>query len=618
MKRVLRYLRYYKKEAVLGPLFKLMEAGVDLLTPFLMARIIDRGIGTRDTGYIVRISLLLMVLGAVGLALAVVAQYFSAKAAVGVAARVRRSLFETVQRLSFTELDRQGSSSLMTRMTSDVNQVQNGLNLALRLLLRSPFIVFGAAAMALLLDVKSMLVFLIAIPLLSAVVFAVLLCSLPLYRKAQERLDTVTRYTRETLTGVRVLRAFGREPQEIAAFSEVNTALSRAQQKAGRVTALMNPLTYVLINLAIAALIYTGALRVEAGLLTQGAVVALYNYMAQILVELIKLANLIITITRSVACARRVESVLALADEPGGACLDGGTAATAATVATAVTASAVQTVPVADGEAASDGDVSPAVVPDEIPPCGGVALTFEGVSFTYAGAAAPALSGVSFAAAPGETVGIIGGTGSGKSTLINLIPRFYEASEGVVRLDGRDVRQWTLSALRGVIGLVPQKAVLFQGTIRENLLWGNAGADDATLQEALTAAQAAQVVADKPAGMDAPVEQGGRNFSGGQRQRLTIARALVKRPALLILDDSASALDYATEARLRRALRALPWHPTVLIISQRTSSLRHADRIVVLDDGVQVGLGTHEELLSSCPVYREIHLSQTKEENGHV
>lgn len=574
MKRVLSYLKFYKGEAVFGPLLKLAEAVLDLLVPLIMATVIDHGIGNHDTDYIVWMCLLLVGMGVVGLAMAISAQYFSAKAAVGVATRIRRALFSKVQSLSYTELDRVGENTLITRMTGDVNQIQSGINLALRLLLRSPFIVFGAVVMALFLDTQGALIILASIPLLAAVVFAVLLVSIPLYRKAQEWLDRLTGKTRETLSGARVLRAFGMEAAESAAFAADNRSLTGAQRLAGRVTALLNPLTYIIVNLAILVLIHSGAIRVEAGLLSQGAVVALYNYMLQILVELIKLANLIINITRSVACAKRVDAVLAM--------------------------------PVTNAE--KDGAV----------PARQGAVCFDNVSLTYAGAAAPTLSAISFCAAAGETVGIIGGTGSGKTSLVNLIPRFYDATEGCVRVDGEDVRTLSASALRKQIGVVPQKSVLFKGTIRDNLRFGNETATDEELWAALDAAQARNVVAGKEEGLDAPVEQNGRNFSGGQRQRLTIARALVRKPAVLILDDSASALDYATDANLRAALRELPFSPTVFIVSQRTSSLKHADHIVVLDEGKMVGIGTHEELLASCDVYREIHLSQTKEVTPYV
>lgn len=572
MKRVLSYLKHYKKEAVLGPLLKLAEAVLDLLVPLIMAAVIDHGIRHADTGYIVWMCLLLIGMGAVGLVMAISAQYFSAKAAVGVAARVRRALFAKVQSLSYTALDRCGENTLITRMTGDVNQIQSGINLALRLLLRSPFIVFGAVVMALFLDAEGALIIFTSILPLAAVVFAVLLISIPLYRKAQERLDRLTGKTRETLSGVRVLRAFGKEREEVAAFADENLALTKAQRLAGRVTALLNPLTYVIVNLAILWLIHSGAVRVEAGLLSQGAVVALYNYMLQILVELIKLANLIINITRSVACAKRVDAVLAMPADT------------------------------ADGDAV---------------PTGQGAVCFENVSLTYAGASAPTLSDISFCAAAGDTVGIIGGTGSGKTSLVNLIPRFYDATDGRVTVDGADVRTLSETALRARIGVVPQKAVLFKGTVRDNLRFGNENATDDELWAALDAAQARDIIAKKEGGLDAPVEQGGRNLSGGQRQRLTIARALVRKPAILILDDSASALDYATDAALRAALRALPFSPTVFIVSQRTSSLRHADRIVVLDEGKTVGIGTHDELMASCEVYREIHLSQTKEVTAH-
>ena len=575
MKKLLFYLKQYRRESILGPLFKLLEATLELFVPLVVAAVIDRGIFNNDTEYIVRMCLVLVALGAVGLAFSVTAQYFAARAATGFVKQVRHALFAHIQQLSYAQLDHVGASTLVTRMTSDVNQVQNGVNLTLRLLLRSPFVVFGAMVMAFTIDVPSAMIFVVTIPVLSVVVFGIMLACIPLYKKVQQKLDRVLAATRGNLTGVRVLRAFCKEEEEQAAFAARNEELTATQKFVGRISALMNPVTYVIINLAIIALIRTGAIRVEAGLLTQGSVVALYNYMSQILTELIKLANLIINITKSVACGNRIQSVL---------------------------------------EIAPDMPVEPQL------PAGDAALEvqLDNAGLTYPGAADAALSGVELRVRPGETVGIIGGTGCGKSTLVQMIPRFYDATEGAVRVEGRDVRAWQPEKLRARIGIVPQKAVLFHGTIRDNLLWGNPNADDEALWAALRTAQAEEVVRGKPEGLDAIVEQGGRNFSGGQRQRLTIARALVRRPAILILDDSASALDFATDAALRRALRELQPTPTIFIVSQRTSSLQHADQILVLDDGRPVGLGRHEELLQSCGVYREIYDSQFKKEAGQA
>ena len=574
MKKLFIYLKEYRRESVLGPLFKLLEAGFELIVPLVIAAIIDRGIGgpgrASDQGLIVRMSLVLVVLGLLGLVCSVTAQYFAAKASVGFVKKLRHALYAHIQGFSYHALDQVGIPTLMTRMTSDMNQVQTGLNLGLRLLLRSPFVVFGAMVMAFTIDAQAALWFVAAIPVLSVVVFGIMLVSIPLYRKVQGLLDRVLGATRENLTGVRVLRAFGKEEAEIEAFEEKNQALTAMQKYVGRISALMNPVTYVIINLAIVMLIHTGALRVNAGSLTQGQVVALYNYMSQILVELIKLANLIINITKSVACGKRIQSVL---DLPA-------------------------------GETAADGL-----------PGGDAAfrVEFRQAGLRYSEGADPALTGVTLAVRPGETVGVIGGTGSGKSTLVNLIPRFYEATEGQVLVDGQDVCALDPAALRARIGLVPQKAVLFKGTIRDNLRWGNEDADDESMLRAVRAAQAEDVVTAK-GGLDGLIEQSGRNLSGGQRQRLTIARALVRRPDILILDDSSSALDFATDAALRRALRELPGRPTVFIVSQRTSSIQHADRIVVLDEGQVAGIGTHDQLLTACPVYREIYDSQFKKE----
>lgn len=559
------------KEVICGPLFKLFEASFELGVPLVMQQIIDVGIGEGRKGYIVGMSFVLVLLGVLGLTSTVIAQYFSAKAAVGITSGMKRDLLSHIQSLSFTELDTAGTSTLITRMTSDANQVQNGINLTLRLFMRSPFIVFGAMIMAFTIDVKSALTFAAVIPALSIVVFGIMLICIPLYRHVQQKLDGVLGLTRENLTGVRVIRAFRREDYEKNRFTEKCEDLSAMQEKVGRISALMNPLTYVLINFAVLILIYIGAIRVETGILTQGAVIALYNYMSQILVELVKFANLIITITKSVACEHRMEKIYELRSS----------------MKLAENAKDTQNVG---------------------------SIKFKGVSLTYGTSSEPSLEGIDFEALPGETVGIIGGTGSGKSSLVNLIPRFYDASEGQILIGDTDIKELDIEKLRGRIGIVPQKAVLFRGTIKENLLWGNENAAEETITEALAVSQSADFVSEKEKGIEEFVEQNGRNFSGGQRQRLTIARALVRRPEVLILDDSTSALDFATDAALRKAIGELDYNPTVFIVSQRTSSLRNADKIVVLDDGRQVGLGTHEELLENCPVYREIHESQFRKE----
>ncbi len=574
MKRLGVYLKPYTLESILGPLFKLLEALLELLVPLVVADIIDTGIGAGDSGFIVKRCLLLIGLGLLGLASSVTAQYFAAKAAIGFTASVRHALFGKVQSLSYAELDKLGTSTLMTRMTSDMNQVQTGLNLALRLLLRSPFVVFGAMIMAFTIDVKSAWVFAVIIPLLFAVVFGIMFSCIPLYKKVQGRLDGVLGAAKENLAGVRVIRAFGKEKQETESFENKSGELLSSQLFVGKISALLNPVTYVMINLAIIAVLRVGGGQVYKGILTQGQVLALYNYMSQILVELIKMANLILSMTKATASAKRVAAILAL-------------------------------------ESSLD-------VPQENPeePKAAPAVEFDGVTFTYPTGGAPALSDISFTLEHGKTLGIIGGTGSGKSTLIGLIPRFYDVQEGCVKVDGCDVRQYPLETLRRKIGLVPQKALLFKGTIRKNLLWGDENAADDAIYDALKAAQAQEVVDGKPEGLDYEVETGGRNFSGGQRQRLTIARALVRKPEVLILDDSASALDFATDAALRHALRELPWKPAVVIISQRTASIRFADEILVLDDGKLAGRGTHDELLQTCEVYREIYESQFKKEDA--
>ena len=576
MKSLFAYMKDYKKECVLGPLFKLLEASFELMVPLVMAAVIDVGIANGDRGYIGRMCLVMAALGVVGLVCSITAQFFAAKASVGVAAKLRHALFAHIQELSFTEMDTAGTSTLITRMTSDINQVQNGLNLALRLLLRSPFVVFGAMVMAFTIDVPAALVFVVAIPLLAVVVFGVMLWTMPRYKKVQAGLDRVLGNTRENLTGVRVIRAFGREEAETGRFETENNALTKLQEHVGRVSALMNPVTYVIINLATVVLIWVGAVRVDTAIITQGAVVALINYMSQILVELIKLANLIINITKALACASRVQGVL-------------------------------------DTESSMEAPQALSNVVEQ----NQERVTFRNVALTYQGAGAASLSGLSFSVKPGETVGVIGGTGSGKSSLVNLIPRFYDATQGDVLVDGHNVRDYPLASLREKVGVVPQRAVLFTGTIRDNLKWGKPDATDEELWQALETAQARDFVEEKPGGLDEPVSQGGKNFSGGQRQRLTIARALVRKPEILILDDSASALDFATDARLRKAIRQMEGGPTVFIVSQRASSIRYADKIIVLDDGEAVGIGTHEELLKHCEVYREIFESQfQREERG--
>ena len=572
MKKVLSYLKDYRKESILGPLFKLLEACFELIVPFVIAAIIDRGIPSGDAGYILRMGLLLVALGLIGLASSVTAQYFAAKAAVGLATKLRHAVFSHIQKLGFADVDRIGASTLITRMTSDINQVQSGVNLGLRLFLRSPFIVFGAMIMAFTIDVRCALVFAVAIPVLAVIVFGILAITMPLYKKTQAQLDRVLLLTRENLGGTRVLRAFGREDDEIAEFDRLHAGLTRFQSLSGKISSLMNPLTYIAINFALVLLLKTGAVRVQAGILTQGQVVALVNYMGQILVELIKLANLIITVTKAAACGKRIGAVLAIRPSL----------------------------------------TSPAETESPDPERRGL-VEFDHVSLKYRGGAAETITDVQFSARRGQIIGVIGGTGSGKSTLVNLIPRFYDASSGTVRVDGVDVRRQPLEELRRRIAVVPQKALLFKGSIRENLLWGNPEADDETLLEAVRAAQAEDVLRAK-GGLDGEIEQSGRNLSGGQRQRLTIARALARRPEILILDDSASALDFATDARLRMAIRQLPYRPTVFIVSQRASSVRYADQILVLDDGRIVGSGVHEALLDSCPVYREIYDSQFRRE----
>ncbi len=587
------YLKDFKKESVLAPLFKMLEALFDLFVPLVVAAIIDQGIAGNNKGYIFRHCGLLILLAAIGLTCSITAQFFAAKASVGFAARLRQALFDHIEKLSFAELDTLGTNTLITRMTSDINQVQNGLNLALRLLLRSPFIVFGAMIMAFTIDVKCALVFVVAIPLLCIVVFGIMLISIPLFKRVQAGLDRVLGTTRENLTGVRVIRAFNKEESEIASFDEKNEVLTSMQKFVGRFSALMNPVTYIIINLATIALIWQGALQVDMGNLTQGQVVALYNYMAQILVELVKLANLIISITKALACAGRVEKILDV--EPG---------MTYPEASADVSEKSKALAQNKEGQEKENGQQA------------GVdtAVSFRDVTFTYAGAGAPSLSAISFQAKKGQTIGVIGGTGSGKSSLVNLIPRFYDPEQGIVEVNGKNVKEYAAGELIDQIGVVPQKAVLFEGTIRDNMKWGDEQATDEEIWQALTTAQAKEVVEEKTGQLDFALEQNGRNLSGGQRQRLTIARALVKKPQILILDDSASALDFATDAALRRAIREMEGETTVFIVSQRTSSIRYADLILVLDDGHLAGRGTHEELLADCSIYQEIYYSQYPDE----
>ena len=575
------YLKDYKKESILAPLFKLLEAFFELMVPLVMANIIDYGISNRNMGYIGKMGLLLLLLGVVGLASSITAQFFAAKAAVGVSTKLRQALFDHIEDLSFTDIDKAGTSTMITRMTSDVNQVQSGINMTLRLFLRSPIIVFGAMIMAFTIDVKCALIFVVAIPLLSIVVFGIILSTIPMYKKVQSRLDQVLGITRENLTGVRVIRAFHQEAKEEERFRENNEALSAMQIFVGKISACMNPVTYVIVNGAIIALIYTGAVQVNIGNLSQGEVVAIINYMNQILVELVKLANLIVTMTKALACADRVASVFDIG---------------------------------ADAAYVGAQNQKLADKVDKSAPF----LDFKHVSLTYQGAGAPTLQDMNFTVNRGDTVGIIGGTGSGKTSLVNLIPGFYPATEGEILLEGRDIKTMSDEELRGRIGVVPQKAVLFKGTIRSNLQWGKPDATEEEMWKALELAQASEVVEGKDGKLDATVAQNGKNFSGGQRQRLTIARALVREPEILILDDSASALDYATDAKLRAALRTLEDKTTTFIVSQRASTIRHADKIIVLDDGEIAGMGTHDELLKDCTVYQEIYYSQYPEQRGGV
>ena len=574
MGRLMKYLKDYKKESILAPLFKLLEAFFELLVPLVMANIIDKGIVDSDMGYIGKMGACLLALALVGLLSSVTAQFFAAKAAVGFSTKLRQALFDHIQGLNFTNIDKVGTSTMITRMTSDINQVQSGVNMVLRLFLRSPIIVFGAMIMAFTIDVKSALIFVVAIPLLAIVVFGIMVWTMPLYKKVQAELDRVLGVTRENLTGVRVIRAFHKEEEEAGKFQRYTKALADSQVFVGKISAVMNPVTYVIVNGAIIALIYVGAIQVNVGNLTQGEVIAIINYMSQILVELVKLANLIITITKALACADRVAGVFEIKNE--------------------------ESLPEVYRVSEKRKDAP--------------FLEFDHVSLTYAGAGAETLHDMSFVVNRGETVGIIGGTGSGKSSLVNLIPGFYPVTEGAIRLDGTDLKAMPEDELRNRIGMVPQKAVLFKGTIRSNLQWGKPDATEEEMWQAIDVAQAREVVEGKDGKLDARVAQNGKNLSGGQRQRLTIARALVRKPEILILDDSASALDYATDAKLRAALRELEGNTTTFIVSQRASTIRHADKIIVLDDGEMAGIGTHDELMKDCEVYKEIYYSQYTEE----
>lgn len=583
MKRLLKYLKDYTKESILAPLFKLLEAGFELFVPLVMAKIIDQGIANRDGGTILRMGLCLVLLASVGLASSVTAQFFAAKAAVGFATRLREALFGHIQSLSFTNIDKAGTSTMITRMTSDVNQVQSGVNMVLRLFLRSPIIVFGAMIMAFTIDVKSALIFVVAIPLLAVIVFGIMLITIPLYKKVQGGLDRVLGITRENLTGVRVIRAFHQEDKETDVFVQENEKLTDIQMFVGKISACMNPFTYIIVNAAIIALIYTGAIKVNLGMLTQGEVIAILNYMSQILVELVKLANLIILTTKAVACADRLAQVLEI---PAGE----------------------------EARVSEQGVVKPASKEGEQTPF----LVFDHVSLTYEGAGESTLKDIHFTVNKGETIGIIGGTGSGKSSLVNLIPAFYPVSEGTIFLEGKNLQEYDKAELRNRMGIVPQKAVLFAGTVRSNLLWGKEDATEEELWQALEIAQAKEIVENKEGKLDAVIAQNGRNLSGGQRQRLSIARALVRKPEILILDDSASALDYATDAKLRQSIQRIEGGVTTFIVSQRASSIRHADKIIVLDDGEMAGIGTHSELLANCGVYQEIYYSQYPDEKPEV
>lgn len=574
MKTLLKYIKDYKKESILAPLFKMLEASFELMVPLVMASIIDRGIADNDTPHIINMGFILVLLAAVGLISAVTAQYFSAKAAVGFATKLRSALFSHIQSLSYTELDTIGTNTLITRMTSDVNQLQNGVNLTLRLLLRSPFIVFGAMIMAFTVDVKAALIFAVAIPLLSVVVFGIMIVSMPLYKKVQAALDKILGRTRENLAGARVIRAFCNEEAEIAEFEQENEFLLNAQVFVGKISAAMNPITYIIVNIALVVLLWTGAVRVDNGIITQGEVVALVNYMSQILVELVKMANLIIQLTKALACGKRVENIFAIASS------------------------------MENGANISANDE--------------VAISFDHVCLTYSGGGDESLTDIHFDVKKGETIGIIGGTGSGKTSVVNLIPRFYDATKGAVRVNGKNVKNCDMDALRGTIGIVPQKAVLFKGSIRENLLWGNENATEDDLEKALEISQSKEFVDAKEGRLDFVIEQGAKNLSGGQKQRLTIARAIVRNPQILILDDSASALDFATDAKLRHAIKSMKNDMSVIIVSQRASSIQYADKIIVMDDGKMAGIGTHYELLKGNEIYQEIYYSQFEKRKENI
>lgn len=581
MKTLLAYLKGYKKESILAPLFKMLEASFELFVPLVMAAIIDVGIANKDKPYIVKMCFVLIALGIIGLVCSITAQYFAAKAATGVGTGIRHGLFEHIQKFTFTEMDQLGTSTLITRMTSDINQIQSGVNLVLRLFLRSPFIVFGAMIMAFTVDVKAALVFVVTIPLLSLIVFGIMLVTMPMYKKVQADLDQVLLATRENLTGARVIRAFNKEEDETKRFENANQILTDAQKYVGRISGMMNPLTYIIVNGAIIALIYVGAVRVDIGDLTQGQVVALINYMSQILVELVKLANLIISVTKAAACLNRVESVLAVKPD-----MNEG-----------------------DVRWESNSSEEDQDLKNKVP-----VVEFSHVSLTYKGTSDTSLSDINFCAEKGQTIGIIGGTGSGKSSLVNLIPRFYDATEGTVKINGRDIKEYQTENLREHIGVVLQKAVLFKGSIADNLRWGKEDATEQDMYDALDISQAREFVDTKQGGLEFQIEQGGRNLSGGQKQRMTIARALVRKPEILILDDSASALDFATDAALRKSIKEMKNQPTVFIVSQRAASIQYADQIIVLDDGGMAGIGTHEELLKDCPIYQEIYYSQFPKE----
>ncbi len=615
MKELLKYIKDYKKECVLGPLFKLLEACFDLTVPIVMAKIIDEGIAKSDSHFILVYGGVLILLAAVGLLSSITAQYFAAKAAVGFATNLRHGLFKHIESLSFTEMDTVGISTLITRMTSDINQMQSGVNMALRLFLRSPFIVFGAAVMAFTVDVKAAIVFAVVIPILAVVVLGIMAVSMPLYRKVQAGLDGILGRTRQNLTGVRVIRAFDKEEAEKEDFNNENQILTNLQLLVGKISALTNPVTYIFLNVALVVLLYVGAIRVDGGLLTQGKVIALVNYMSQILVELIKLANTIVLSTKAVACGNRIQSVFEMkpsimddfvSEDEENISLKDTDSAKSGELKSDTNNDMKNTIALGKDLSNNSADKN----------AKGAEVVFENVDLTYKGAGDKSLENISFTAPAGSTIGIIGGTGSGKSSLVNLIPRFYDATAGKVLIDGKNVKDYKVSEVRSIVGIVMQKAVLFKGSIRENMKWGNDKATDDEINFALENAQAAEIVAGKEGGLDYMIEQSGRNLSGGQKQRFTIARALVRRPKVLILDDSASALDFATDAKLRKSLKQLGYEPTTFIVSQRTSSIKHADMILVLDDGKVVGKGTHDELLENCEVYHEIYMSQFKDKKA--